>query len=111
LPPCLAHQLLVSEAGNCLSEPAEVVTSDPNAHRPGILGKAAANVLNARQAQLSRSRIEAGQHVIWYVTDQYVTHTQMISPDIALFEAISADATSAEGRGGNAPNARSTCRR
>ncbi len=61
-----------------------------NAHRAGVLGKAAANVLDARQAQLGGSRIEAGQHVVGYVTDQDVTHTVTISHDIRLIGATSA---------------------
>ena len=76
--PRLAHQLFVSEAGDCLSEPVQVVASDRNAHGAGILGEAAANVLNARQPQLGRARIEACQNVIWHVADQYVTHTHMM---------------------------------
>jgi hypothetical protein len=69
------HQFIVSEAGNGPPEAAKVVARDGNPCRTGILGQATANVLNARQSQLSGSRIEASQHVIWYITNQHVTHS------------------------------------
>lgn len=51
--------------------------------RPSILGKTAANVLNARQAQLCGPGIEPSQYIIRNISDQNVTHNAMISYDIA----------------------------
>lgn len=60
--------------------------SDRSAGHPRVLGEAATNVFDARQAHLSGSRINSGQHVIWYVTYQDVAHMPMISHDISVVE-------------------------
>jgi hypothetical protein len=55
---------------------------DRHSQRASILGKAAANVLNARQAQLGSSGIEPSENIIRNIADQHVTHDPMISHDI-----------------------------
>jgi hypothetical protein len=61
----------------------QVVVGNWHSRRPSILGKTAANVLNARQAQLGGPGIESSQDIIRNITDQNVTHNPMISCDIA----------------------------
>lgn len=55
-----------------------------HSQRASILGKAPANVLNARQAQLGSTGIEPGEYIIRNVADQHVTHSATISHDIAV---------------------------